>query len=144
MRRCNSTYLKPDFWRTFISAIAILCLMLSSCTVKASVKNLLGFKHSTEQSHRPAKHKAKLFVSSNSETCHYNQLSETIVVQKAGFDLSQNPLATFICCVFLCFLVGFRSESKETRHPLYNSSGKISGSVPIFLEYRKLILPHTL
>ena len=51
------------------------------------------------------------------------------------------PVAIFTAA-FL-FLFGIRYITKGNKHPLYSSSGKIRNAIPLFLEYRKLIIHYS-
>lgn len=142
MTKYSSTYNKLSLRQTFMIVVAVLCLVLSSCAVKANVKYFLDLQ-TTEQSQNPIKQNGKQYISSTSQICHYDQLSEITIVQKAGFEFSQNTLATLVCCAFLYFLLGLHSVNKENKHPLYYGSRKIPKTIPLFLEYRKLIIYHS-
>jgi len=120
--------------------VAILCLLLSSCAVKAGIKQFLAL-HTTEQSSSPHKQNGKQYVSQIWNSCQYEQVLDIVTIQKSGFEFSQNILAVFFVPAFLCFLFSFCWENKENNHRLYQDSKKIPKPIPLFLEYRKLIIP---
>ncbi|NGM62821.1 hypothetical protein G5B30_12955 [Sphingobacterium sp. SGG-5] len=139
MSRHNHTYRLRGV-RTLTRVVAMLCLLLSSCAVKASIKQLLAL-HTTEQSSSPHKQNGKQYVSQIWNSCQYEQVVDSVTIQKGGFEFSQNILAVFFFPAFLFFLLSFRWENKENNHPLYQDSKRIPKPIPLFLEYRKLIIP---
>lgn len=119
----------------FVFATAFLVLF-SSCAVKASVKTLAGIPTKTEQGLPKANHNAPV---SSVERCTVITASDMQVAQKSSFNANDLLPVVIFTATFL-FLFGLRPVSKESKHPLYSSSGKIRSSIPIFLEYRKLII----
>jgi len=118
-----------------VSAIMLLVL-LSSCAVKTSIKSLVGFPAKTEQSIPKGNPN---FSASTFQKCAQLMDVDTTSIQKNAFKISDLLPAVIYVAAFL-FLTGFIAVKKENRHPLYDSSGKIQSTVPLFLAYRKLIL----
>jgi hypothetical protein len=118
----------------FVFATVFLVLF-SSCTVKASVKTLVGIPIKTEQSLPKAN---RSFSTSSVEKCAQIETADRLSVQKLSTDNQILPIILFTA-TFL-FLFSFRSLTKESKHPVYSGSSKIRSSIPLFLEYRKLIV----
>jgi hypothetical protein len=110
-------------------------VLFSSCTVKASVKTLVGIPIKTEQSLPKAN---RSFSTSSVEKCAQIETADRLSVQKLSTDNQILPIILFTA-TFL-FLFSFRSLTKESKHPVYSGSSKIRSSIPLFLEYRKLIV----
>uniref|UniRef100_F4C762 Lipoprotein n=1 Tax=Sphingobacterium sp. (strain 21) TaxID=743722 RepID=F4C762_SPHS2 len=119
----------------FVFATAFLVLF-SSCAVKASVKTLAGIPTKTE---RGVPKGNQNFSTNTLEKCAQFDASDTQIVQKVSFNANDLLPAVIFTAAFF-FLFGLRPVSKESKHPLYSGSGKIRSSIPIFLEYRKLII----
>lgn len=129
------TYLNTINWRPIIGIIAIFCIILSSCAVKASIKSHLGVQHTAAQKTTLNK-QGNTFVSSGTDCCYDTE------VKALNFHQSDVKFGGFSIAVLACFAFTFFAFSfltKQKRHPLYNS-GQITGSLPIFLQYRKLII----
>ncbi|MBW3518078.1 hypothetical protein [Flavobacterium sp. NKUCC04_CG] len=118
----------------------ILMVLLTSCPVKGNIKTLTGLPINTEQGFpKGSKHTSTIAV----EKCAEFQTEDTTIIQK--FSLADNdvlPLLIFTVAVF--FVFNFRLENKEDKHPVYSDSGKIQTAIPLFLEYKKLIIHYTL
>lgn len=118
---------------------AMLLVLLTSCSIKSSIKNFAGFPPNTEQGLPKGHHN---FSVNMLEKCAQFDVSDTQIVQKISFNTNDLLPAVIFTAVFL-FLLGFRSLIKENKHPLYNGSGKIRNSIPLFLEYQKLIIHYS-
>jgi hypothetical protein len=122
--------------RYFLVFAAMLLVLLTSCAVKTSIKNLVGIPLKTERSVPKANHN----LSTNTlAKCSQLNVEDTQIVQKNSSKANDLLPAVIFTATFL-FLFSFQPVSKENKHPLYSSSGKIRSSIPIFLEYRKLII----
>jgi len=112
----------------------MLLVLLTSCVVKTSIKNFAGIPTKTERGVPKGSHS---FSTNSVEKCTQFNVSSTLIVQKPSF----NAKGLFPAIIFTtAFLFGFRTLSKANKHPLYSGSGKIPSAVPIFLEYRKIII----
>lgn len=124
------------FLRHIFVFTTMLLMLLTSCSVKAGIKNIAGTPVQTE--HNTAKSNQK-FLLNASERCAGFKSTDTLIVQKVSFTANDLlPVALFTAALF--FLFCFRSVSKEQKHPLYSGSAKISNTIPLFLQYRKLIV----
>ena len=111
--------------RYFLVFAAMLLVLLSSCSIKSGIKSLAGIPVGTE---RTLPKSNQYFSSGTVETCAEFDIEDTQIVQK--FSFNANDLQP----------VAFLKISKENRHPVYSGSSKIRSTIPIFLEYQKLIL----
>lgn len=133
----NKTHHRTSKWRSIIGIVAIFCIVLSSCAVKASIKNHLGVQHTATQN-KTSNNQGKSFLSSSAIDCFYTSSADAINIQNADVKFAGSTIAILALCTFT-FFFGFNALKKEDKYPLYNSD-KISGSLPIFLQYRKLII----
>ena len=122
--------------RYFLVFVAMLLVLLTSCAVKTSIKNLVGIPIKTERSAPKANHN---FSTNTLEKCSQLNVEDTQIVQKNSFKANDLLPVVILTAAFL-FLLGVHPVSKENKHPLYSGSGKIRNSIPLFLEYRKLII----
>lgn len=122
--------------RYFLVFAAMLLVLLTSCAVKTSIKNLVGIPLETERSLPKANHN---LLANTLVKCSQLNVEDTQIVQKNSFK-ANDLLPAVILTVSFLFLLGIPPVSNENKHPLYNSSGKIRSAIPIFLEYRKLII----
>lgn len=117
----------------------MLLVLLSSCAVKTSIKTLIGASPSTEQNLPKGNQNIS---SAMLEKCAQVDVWETQTTQKFSFHASDLLPAVLFTAAFL-FLFSFRPVSNQRKHPRYSGSGKIRSAVPIFLEYRKLIIHYS-
>lgn len=125
-----------NFQRCLFVFATVFLILFSSCAIKASVRNLVGIPSKTEQSNSKTHQN---FTANYVEKCAEIENADTLIVQKVSFDANDLLPVVLYIATFL-FLFRFRSESKESKHPVYSGSSKIRSSIPIFLEYRKLII----
>ncbi|MGO3654767.1 MAG: hypothetical protein ACTJFN_10410 [Sphingobacterium sp.] len=109
-------------------------VMLTSCPVKSTIKNLLGIPVNTEQATANAKQGLQ---NSNIERCSDAQLKEATLVYTDASHASSLIPVIFLSVIFL-FLSPIPRQEEQT-HPLYGNL-KIPASLPIFLQYRSLII----
>ncbi|MBZ4190766.1 MULTISPECIES: hypothetical protein [Bacteroidota] len=122
--------------RYFFVFAAMLLVLLTSCAVKTSLKNLAGIPTKTERSIPKG---SQSYSSNTFENCTQLNTADISIVQKVSFHANDLLPAVILTAAFL-FIFGLRPVNKENKHPLYSGSGKIRSSIPIFLEYRKLII----
>lgn len=122
--------------RYFFVFAAILLLMLTSCAFKGGIKTLAGVPTKTEQG---VPKNNNNFSVNTLEKCAQTDTGDIQIVQNISFNANDFLPAVLFTALFL-FSFSFRAVIKENKHPLYSGSRKIHNSVPIFLEYRKLIL----
>ncbi len=125
-------------YKRYLFVLATIFLVtISSCPLKGGLKALAGMPVSTESS-IPSKGNQKSIVNTI-EKCAEIEITDTLMAQNISIDV--NSLLPFLLCTaaFFC-LFAFRSTGKAYAHPLYNGSKKIRNSIPLFLEYRKLII----
>jgi hypothetical protein len=135
MDRILPNITKNNLRQLFIFAAAFL-IVLTSCSLKSSIKSLAGIPTNTEQG--VAKNNQSLF-GSTSETCLKGEITDAQVSQTSS--LSANDFLPVVILTTFFFLLGF-TPCKKQSHPLYGSL-KIPGSLPLFLLYKKLIVYHS-
>lgn len=120
--------------RYLFAFIAMVLVLFSSCAVKGGIKSLVDLPVKSE--HSSAK-KASLYFGNSQETCAQYEIADTKIVQSVSASATDLlPIA-----VFTAFVVFFFGDTlrKQKEHPRYCSL-KIPGSLPIFLQHRKLII----
>lgn len=137
MNRTLPNIRKNHLRQLFIFAAAAL-VILTSCSVRSSIKGLAGVPVNTEKGIAKSNHN---FLGNASETCVIGETTDIQISQTASFT-SDDLLPAFFLTVTFLFLFGFRPCKKQTNHPLYGNL-KIPGTLPLFLLYRKLIVYHS-
>lgn len=122
--------------RYFLVFAAMLLVLLTSCAVKTSIKSLAGIPTKTELGVLKGNHN---FSSNTFEKCSQLNIEDLKIAKKVSFSANDLLPAVIFTTAFL-FLFGFYPISKENKHPIYSGSEKIRSSIPLFLEYRKLII----
>lgn len=125
--------------RYFFVFAAMLLVLMTPCAVKGSIKNLVGIPTKTEQGLPKGNHN---FPTNTAEKCSQLNVEDTQITKQVSLH-ANNLLPAAIHTATFFFLFGLRKESKENKHPLYSSSGKIRSTIPLFLEYRKLIIHYS-
>lgn len=117
--------------RCLFVCIVVVLVLLTSCPVKSSIKSLAGIPANTEQG----------LVKKNdvvgSERCVVAETADTKISPTTSFQ-TNDWLPIAILSVTFLFLLGY-TRCNEQSHPLYGSL-KIPGTLPIFLQYQKLII----
>lgn len=122
--------------RYFVVFATMLLVLLSSCPVKTSIKTLVGGAAKTERNlPKPNRN----FLSSAIDKCAEFEVADTQIAQKFSFK-ANNLLPVVLFTASFLFLFSLLPLIKENKHPIYNGSSKIRSSIPIFLEYQKLII----
>lgn len=124
--------------RYLLGISAVILVLLSSCAIKNSLETFLNLPVETEQTYPKGGHS---FIENSAEECAAIDFLDNQIVQNISSS-TDDLLPAVIFTTFL-FLIVFHPIKKEGKHPLYKDSGKIRNNIPIFLEYRKLIIHHT-
>ncbi|MDP2041143.1 MULTISPECIES: hypothetical protein [Algoriphagus] len=120
--------------RDFFVFAAMLLVLLTSCPIKNGLLSLADIPVNTEQG---SAKKTNLISGYGVEKCFYSETADTIISQEISISANDLLPALLLTATFL-FLLGY-IFCKEQSHPLYGNL-KIYGTLPIFLQYRKLIL----
>lgn len=120
--------------RDFFVYAAMFLVLFTSCPIKNGLLSLADIPINTEQG---SAKKSALFSGYGVEKCFYSETSETIVSQEISINANDLLPVLLLAATFL-FLLGYISYNQPS-HPLYGNL-KITGTLPIFLQYRKLIL----
>ncbi|WP_160137381.1 hypothetical protein [Chryseobacterium sp. c4a] len=121
--------------KTSIALVFTFCIIISSCAVKNSIKQLLNVdRTSNSQSSIPNRNYHSV---ASSLKCKFCKEKETLSQDHGLKDLMPSD-AEELVFTFVAFC-GLFTFKKEFSHPLYNTS-KIGKTISIFLQYRKLII----
>lgn len=131
------SHISAGYWRHIFVFAMFLLLLLTSCPIKSSLKSFASLPAKTETG-LPKSH--QIISASSIVSC--SNIDQSVDSILPGNYISASDLLPFLwCTVSILFLTGFCQINKTRKHPLYSGSRKIRPSVPLFLEYRKLILP---
>lgn len=120
--------------RSVLGMVFILCILISSCAVKFGIKNILNIQ--TSSKNHTSFPKEKFTNGSSASQCNFCKEKEIIL--KGDTQFSVSDLQELVAFTFI-ILGGAFLLLKSQKHPVYDSS-KIGNTVPIFLQYRKLII----
>lgn len=128
-------FISKSLQRHIVMFASIFLVLLSSCAIKSSIKNLVSENSSQTGEHKTA-HKSNFSITKTSSCSIINateklSLSKTISLEKS------KVLPVFLSFAFAFFLGIVIPKNQE--HSYYNTT-KISGAIPIFLRYEKLII----
>ncbi len=95
---------KLNMRQFFFIAVALCCVVFSSCTVKSGIKNVLGYGHTTEKVNIPERPN-KVFTGGFTEACSHQAAPDYSVTGQEQSGLSLHAAAVFVCCALLTFLL---------------------------------------
>lgn len=124
---------KNAYRKFFVFAAAFL-LLLTSCSVKSSIKNLAGIPANTERS---VSTNNPIVIGNASEECVSSETKETVISHTLSSEANDLLPVLFLAVAFL-FLFAY-VPGREQAHPLY-STKKLPGALPLFLQYQHLKL----
>lgn len=121
--------------KSILSVFFIVCILISSCAVKYGIKNLFHLQPSAK-SHTSVPKEKFTRNTTTSATCNFCKEKEITAKSDTQVSVSDfQELAAFAIILFAgAFLV-----LKIRKHPFYGTS-KVGNTVPIFIQYRKLII----
>lgn len=126
--------LPTDYWRNLLVFAITALMILTSCPIKSNIKKQAGIPANTEQG--AAKNQQALAANGTS-ICSYTEQTGSKISQ--SFSLSKGGLLPIVLfAVTFAFLFGC-TALKVQPHPFYTTL-KVNGTLPIFLQYRKLII----
>lgn len=121
--------------KTLLAIVFSFFIVISSCAVKNSIRQIFSNDSRLSKSHsNPVNDK----VFKYSVQCTFCKETESFSKSLSFKDFSFTDLQQAVGFVFI-FLCGLFCLIKKDKHPHYNTF-KIRGSIPIFLQYRKLII----
>src|SRR5690606_22324801 len=126
------SHISKDYRRNLFSLAIVALILLTSCPIKSNIRSWMGMPTKTEQGTVKGNHD---FLGSTLEKCTLMDASDTMAspIPMNGSSL----LPAILLTVTFLFLVP--TLSKEHIHPLYRDD-KLTGTLPIFLAYRQLII----
>ena len=110
----------------------MLCILISSCSLKFGIKNILNLE-TTSTNHSTG---AKFTGNGSGSQCNYCKEHE--IIAKSETKLSATALRDLAAFTFIILGGGFMLLQIQ-KHPIYGKA-KIGHAIPIFLQYRKLII----
>lgn len=126
-------HIPENYRRYFFVFVVTFFVLLTSCPVKTSIKTLVGLPSNIEQGLK-ANHS---FLGTSFEKCINSESEDISVSQKGSFHANELIPVVLFTVAFLFLFCDNVGQAQS--HPLYGNS-KIPGSLPIFLQYRKLII----
>ncbi|AZA51215.1 hypothetical protein EG346_24955 [Chryseobacterium carnipullorum] len=121
--------------KSVIAMFFIICILISSCAVKYGIKNLLSLQPSAK-SHTSAPKEKFTTNTTTASVCNFCKEREITAKNDTHFSVAEfQELAAF---TFILFAGAFLFINLR-EHPFYSTS-KIGITVPIFIQYRKLII----
>lgn len=123
----------PKYSQRYFFVFAVIILIMFSCPIKSSIKTLVGIPTNTERTLNLNNNT----IYSSLEKCENSETANSKVSQEISFK-TISLLPAVLLAVTFPFLLG-SIQIKQLSHPLYKRL-KISGTLPIFLEYQKLII----
>ncbi|WPQ63077.1 hypothetical protein SIO70_32435 [Chitinophaga sancti] len=119
------------YQRYFFVFATMVLVLLSSCPIKSVIKNLAGIPTNKEQG---LTKKSNPFFGNGAEKC-ISETLDTTISQTGSFN-TNDWLPALLTTAFV-FLPGYTLCNEL---PQFYGSLKIPGTLPIFLQYRKLII----
>lgn len=126
-----------QFTKRLLAVFFAFCIIISSCAIKNSIKQFLNFDGPSNP-HTISSTKGQFYSLSSSLKCKFCKEKEVLVKDHSIKDFSLSDAKELIAFTFIV-LCGAFLLVKVSEHPFYNTS-KIRGTLPIFLQYRKLII----
>ncbi|MBW8361328.1 MAG: hypothetical protein K0M56_03975 [Kaistella sp.] len=118
--------------RTLFGVVFMLCILISSCAVKFGIKNVLNL----ETTSKTLSQAAKFTAGSSGSQCSFCNDHE--IIAKSDTKIPAAALRALAAFTFI-ILGGAFLLLKIQKHPVYDSA-RIGHAIPIFLQYRKLII----
>jgi len=127
---------KANLWRSIIAIIAILCLLLSACPIKLSIKKILGIAVNQTQN-IPTNTIVKDFLAPTFVDCIYDRTSrQTLIHTVMRKDLTKTPF--LVGLLLICMTEKLASYRTKTK--LLYKTPPVLTQLPIFLKCRKLLI----
>lgn len=126
----------PQKFRAILAVVFTFCILISSCAIKNSIRQLLNFGCAPVSQSSPTKEKK--YQNPAPSVCKICKDKEILTKEQNSKDFSFSDLPELTAFAFIIFCGAFL-WSKFQKHPFYSSS-KLENDLPIFLRYRKLII----
>ncbi|MHC5202494.1 hypothetical protein [Myroides sp. LJL119] len=124
-----------NFKRYFWVYASVFLILISSCSIKGSIKNFINTPVKSSVGINKAMHTISTL---NKDNCASYTDSDSQILQKSSLDLG-DLLPTIFLAIGLLALYYVLFGYPKQKHPNYPSARKIRFSVPLFLEYQKII-----
>lgn len=136
MSRISSNRINNRLHQLSVFVAAIL-IILTSCSIKGSIKSLADIPSNTEHGINKAHYS---FSGNPSEVCWEQELTDNQILQTASFNTDDLFPVVLLTAIFL--LPSSFTLRGDQPHPLYRTQ-KIAATLPLFLLYRKLLVYHS-
>lgn len=123
-------------WRSFLGIAAVFFILLSSCGLKSSVKEIFGVQHTTKK--EDYKKKSNSFLITESADCGLEQAVNDLFIQNPEVKLPSQAVVTVLLATVIPIIFGADLISLDPPHPLYGDTSRIHYSLPIFLQHERL------
>lgn len=124
--------MSPKSRQYFLVFAAMALVLFTFCPIKSSIKGLIGLPAKTEQG---LPKNSSLFFGNDAGRCISSEGTETRISQSIPVNADNLLPVVLLATAFLFSSI----RSKEAPHPLYGSV-RIPRALPIFLQYRKLLI----
>ncbi len=121
--------------KSVIAMFFIICILISSCAVKYGIKNLFNVQPSAKSQTFVPKEK---FTTNTTTSATCNFCKEKEITAKSDIQVSVSDFQELAAFAIILFAGAFLIL-KFRKHPFYGTS-KVGNAVPIFIQYRKLII----
>tara|TARA_R110002020_G_scaffold467459_1_gene691017 strand:+ start:2149 stop:2595 length:447 start_codon:yes stop_codon:yes gene_type:complete len=133
----DSSEIRKSGWRSFMGIAAVFFILLSSCGVKASVKEFLGVQRGTAKTEDFRKNNQTFLITHGADCVQ--QQAEELIVHTSEVKFSAPALAVLLTsAIHVLFL--FDPVSTAPPHPLYGDTSRISFPTPIFIQHESLLI----
>jgi len=134
----DSSEIRKSGWRSFLGIAAVFFILLSSCGVKASVKEFLGIQRETAKTEDFRKNNNSFLITQTAD-CVQQQAEEQLIVQVSEVKFPAPALAVLLTsAIHVLFL--FDPVSTAPPHPLYGDTSRIHFPTPIFIQHESLLI----
>lgn len=125
--------------RTLFVVLGVVCLLISSCGIKAGIKSFIPASTAEtvpfQNNNGNRTFHQQSFVSSACDSIVAHTTDTFSFVQKQLL----NPFNGLLFAAFLTLLLGTFIRKSPKLHPLYNGA-KIPANLPLFLQCRRLLI----
>lgn len=118
----------------FFASLVLFFVLIGSCPIKTSIRNLIGIPVNTEQSTPKSMHALQV---TSTEKCADGEINKVKILQTNSSSTGGLLPVAFFMFTFI-YALGF-PLAREQSHPQYGNL-KIPGTLPVFLQYRRLII----
>ncbi|MDR2235050.1 MAG: hypothetical protein LBE92_02915 [Chryseobacterium sp.] len=125
-------------FRTILAVVFTFCVLISSCAIKNGIRHLLSSDCAPVSQSSASKEKNN-YQTPGPSVCKICKEKEILVKEQQSYkDFGFSDVPALAVFTFIVFCGAFLWPQLQ-KHPFYSTS-KIGDRLPIFLQYRKLII----